>query len=66
MSNTPPTPELLAELKKHALAFNAGMQALEQLREAGGPAWWEAWEKTKAAKEAYEAAAAQIPDNLGA
>ena len=63
-----PTLELLAELKKQDLAFTAGIRACAQLREAddpaNDPAWWEAWEKTKAANVAYEAAAAQIPDNL--
>ena len=64
----PPTPELLAELEKQDLAFTAGIRALAQLREAddpaNDPAWWEAWEKTKAANVAYEAAAAKIPGYL--
>lgn len=63
----PPTPELLAELEKQDLAFTAGIRALAQLREADDPAndqaWWEVWEKTKAANVAYETAAAQIPSH---
>ena len=59
-----PTLELLAELKKQDLAFTAGIRACAQLREADDPAWWEAWEKTKAANVAYEAAAAKIPGYL--
>lgn len=58
--------ELLAELKKQDLAFTAGIRACAQLREAddpaNDPAWWEAWEKTKAANVAYEAAAAQLQE----
>lgn len=59
-----PTPELLAELEKQALAFIAGMQALAQFKRANSPEYREAWAKTTAAKAAYEAAAAQLPDYL--
>lgn len=62
MSNQPPTPELLAELEKQALAFIAGMQALGRFTHANSPEYREVLKKTQAAKEAYEAAAAQIPD----
>jgi hypothetical protein len=65
MSNPqPPTPELLAELEKQALAFVAGMQSLAQFKRANSPEYREAWAKTTAAKVAYEAAAAQIPGYL--
>jgi hypothetical protein len=59
MSNQPPTPELLAELEKQSLAFIAGMQALAQFTHANSPEYQAVWEKTRAAKEAYEAALSQ-------
>jgi hypothetical protein len=59
--STPQKAELIAEIEKQTRAFNAGMQALVRLRESeDDAAWREAWEKTKAAKEAYDAAVAQI------
>jgi hypothetical protein len=60
MSNQPPTPELLAEIEKQCLAFIAGMQALGQFKHADNPEYRAVLEKTNAAKEAYEAAVAQI------